>query len=54
MTNNTDDVNAILSGKYGVQYAGNHLNAMKAVTHAHSHRSLKEFQQVLSQYQSGI
>ncbi len=53
MTNNTDDVNAILNGKYGLQYAGNHLVAMKAVTQAHTNRSLKEFQQVLNQYQGG-
>jgi 26S proteasome regulatory complex component len=54
MTNNTDDVNAILNGKYGLQYAGNHLTAMKAVTQAHANRSLKDFQNVLNQYSEGI
>jgi len=54
MTNNTDDVNAILNGKYGLQYAGNHLTAMKAVTQAHANRSLKDFQNVLNQYSEEI
>ena len=53
MMNATDDVNNILSGKYGLKYAGRDLDAMKAVTQAHSHRSLREFQNVLTGYTKG-
>lgn len=53
MQNATDDVNAILNGKYGVKHKGKELDAMKAVTDAHTHRSLKEFQGVLNQYTAG-
>jgi len=50
MMNSTDDVNSIISGKHGLKYMGRDLSAMKAVTQAHSHRSLKEFSQVLVDY----
>ena len=53
MMNATDDVNNILSGKYGLKYAGRDLDAMKAVTQAHSHRSLREFQNALNEYVKG-
>mmetsp|Transcript_15072 Transcript_15072/g.12789 ORF Transcript_15072/g.12789 Transcript_15072/m.12789 type:complete len:91 (+) Transcript_15072:358-630(+) len=43
MLNLTDDVTALLSGKYGIKYAGIELEAMKAVADAHSKRSLKDF-----------
>jgi 26S proteasome regulatory subunit N6 len=54
MQNATDDIHAILSGKNGLKYAGKELEAMKSVTEAHSHRSLKEFQKVLGSYEQGI
>ena len=53
MQNATDDIYAILNGKYGLKYLGKELEAMKALTEAHSHRSLKEFQKVLGQYDGG-
>lgn len=54
MQNATDDIYSILNGKYGIKYAGKELEAMRAVTEAHAHRSLKEFQNVLAQYEGGI
>jgi 26S proteasome regulatory subunit N6 len=54
MMNHTEEVNSILHGKFGLKYAGAELDAMKAVTLAHSNRSLKEFKSVLSQYTKQI
>jgi 26S proteasome regulatory subunit N6 len=54
MQNSTDDVNAILSGKYGIKYPGKDLEAMKAVNLAHTHRSLKEFQELLVRFHDEI
>ena len=50
MINAFDDVAAILAGKYGLRYAGPDLEAMKAVTQAHKHKSLREFKKVLETY----
>jgi len=46
MQNGTDDVNAIINGKYGVKHKGANLDAMKSINEAHTNRSLKEFQSV--------
>ena len=47
MTNSNDEVNALLSGKYGLKYEGIELDAMKAVSIAHSNKSLQSFNKAL-------
>lgn len=47
MTNSNDEVNALLSGKYGLKYEGIELDAMKAVSIAHANKSLQSFNKAL-------
>lgn len=44
------EVSGMISGRQGVKYAGRDIEAMSAVASAASHRNLKEFEQVLSDY----
>jgi len=49
-----DDVNAIVNGKYGLKYPGRDIDAMKSVARVYANRSIKEFQEVLDQYNHEI
>jgi len=44
MTDSSDEVNAIITGKAGVRHAGEAMDAMRAVAAAHKKRSLKDFE----------
>lgn len=50
MTGNAEDVQAIINGKQGLQYAGESMEAMKTVAQAHKNRSLIQFQSALDTY----
>ena len=52
MTNNNEDIQIILNGKYGLKYAGIDLDAMKAVAKANANKSLNEFRDVLSRFET--
>ncbi len=54
MTDSSDDVYAILNGKYGLKYMGPALEAMKDITDAHSEKSLKKFQAALVKHDIGF
>ncbi len=45
-----DDIPLILGGKHALRYAGDEVEAMKAVAKASKNRSLAEFQQALRTY----
>eukprot|EP01121_Diplochlamys_sp_Union-15-3_P013592 TRINITY_DN4245_c0_g1_i6.p1 TRINITY_DN4245_c0_g1~~TRINITY_DN4245_c0_g1_i6.p1 ORF type:complete len:182 (-),score=37.59 TRINITY_DN4245_c0_g1_i6:143-688(-) len=44
MTNNSDEVSSIISGKLALEYDGRDLQAMKAISSAYKQRSIKQFQ----------
>jgi 26S proteasome regulatory subunit N6 len=46
------DVAQILSGKYGIKYSGESLNALKAVSDAYKARSLEQFEQVRATFRT--
>ncbi|POS84379.1 PCI-domain-containing protein [Erysiphe pulchra] len=50
MLNLADDVNQLLTSKQAVKYAGQNLDAMKAIARAHSNRSLEEYEKALGNY----
>jgi 26S proteasome regulatory subunit N6 len=50
MTDNGDEVNAIISGKAGLRHAGEAMDAMRAVANAHKKRSLKAFEDAIRTY----
>jgi 26S proteasome regulatory subunit N6 len=50
MLNQKDDVDALMTSKHALKYAGKNLDAMKAVARAHSNRSLEEYEQALHAY----
>ncbi|KAK5168994.1 26S proteasome regulatory subunit rpn6 [Saxophila tyrrhenica] len=50
MLNLKDDVDALMTSKNALKYAGKNLDAMKAVARAHSNRSLEEYEQALHNY----
>eukprot|EP00003_Mantamonas_plastica_P011835 TRINITY_DN217_c0_g1_i7.p1 TRINITY_DN217_c0_g1~~TRINITY_DN217_c0_g1_i7.p1 ORF type:complete len:285 (+),score=89.97 TRINITY_DN217_c0_g1_i7:302-1156(+) len=54
MTSNTEDVYAIMGGKLALKYAGEEVEAMRAVATAHKNRSLQEFESVLDKYDSQL
>ncbi|TPX13176.1 uncharacterized protein E0L32_006376 [Thyridium curvatum] len=50
MLNLVDDVNQLMTSKQAVKYAGQSLEAMKAIARAHSNRSLEEYERALAAY----
>lgn len=50
MLNQKDDVDALMTSKHALKYAGKNLDAMKAVARAHSNRSLEEYETALHAY----
>lgn len=50
MLNLKDDVDALMTSKHAIRYAGKGLDAMKAVARAHNNRSLEEYEQALHAY----
>ena len=54
MLNNPDDVQSIISGKLALRYAGQHIEAMKAIATASHNRSLSEFQDSLNKFKAEL
>jgi len=54
MLNNPDDVQAIISGKLALRYAGPHIEAMKSIANASHNRSLLEFQDTLNKFKAQL
>ncbi|GAB1313134.1 26S proteasome regulatory subunit rpn6 [Madurella fahalii] len=50
MLNLVDDVNQLMASKQALKYAGQSLEAMKAIARAHSNRSLEEYERALAAY----
>ncbi|KAI1780962.1 PCI-domain-containing protein [Hypoxylon cercidicola] len=50
MLNLVDDVNNLMASKQAQKYAGQNLEAMKAIARAHSNRSLEEYERALARY----
>ncbi|TLD34061.1 hypothetical protein PspLS_00867 [Pyricularia sp. CBS 133598] len=50
MLNLVDDVNTLMASKQAAKYAGQSLEAMKAIARAHANRSLEEYEQSLAAY----
>ncbi|KAI4593245.1 26S proteasome regulatory subunit rpn6 [Pestalotiopsis sp. 9143b] len=50
MLNLVDDVNNLMASKQAQKYAGQNLEAMKAIARAHSNRSLEEYERALAAY----
>ncbi|PKS06964.1 hypothetical protein jhhlp_005560 [Lomentospora prolificans] len=50
MLNLAEDVNTLLQSKQALKYAGQNLEAMKAIARAHSNRSLEEYERSLAAY----
>jgi 26S proteasome regulatory subunit N6 len=50
MLNLKDDVDALMTSKHAIRYAGKNLDAMKAIARAHNNRSLEEYEQALHAY----
>ncbi|KAK7920230.1 hypothetical protein PG985_008252 [Apiospora marii] len=50
MLNLVDDVNTLMTSKQAQKYAGQNLEAMKAIARAHSNRSLDEYERALAAY----
>lgn len=50
MLNLVDDVNNLMTSKQALKYAGQSLEAMKAIARAHANRSLEEYERALATY----
>ncbi|KAK0741056.1 PCI domain-containing protein [Schizothecium vesticola] len=50
MLNLVDDVNNLMTSKQALKYAGQSLEAMKAIARAHANRSLEEYERALAAY----
>jgi len=50
MLNLVDDVHQIMGNKQAAKYAGQSLEAMKAIARAHANRSLEEYERALASY----
>ncbi|KAK3683980.1 hypothetical protein B0T22DRAFT_267534 [Podospora appendiculata] len=50
MLNLVDDVNQLMTSKQATKYAGQSLEAMKAIARAHANRSLEEYERALAAY----
>ncbi|KAK0651212.1 putative 26s proteasome p44.5 protein [Cercophora newfieldiana] len=50
MLNLVDDVNQLMASKQAMKYAGQSLEAMKAIARAHGNRSLEEYERALAAY----
>ncbi|KAK3320809.1 PCI domain-containing protein [Cercophora scortea] len=50
MLNLVDDVNQLMTSKQAAKYAGQSLEAMKAIARAHANRSLEEYERALAAY----
>jgi 26S proteasome regulatory subunit N6 len=54
MLNLVDDVNQLMTSKQAMKYAGQSLEAMKAIARAHSNRSLEEYERALASYKTEL
>lgn len=54
MLNSHDDVQSIISGKLALRYAGQHIEAMKAIATAGHNRSLMEFKNTLNTFKEEL
>jgi 26S proteasome regulatory subunit N6 len=53
MSNNKEDVNSLINGKFGLKYSNDsHIQAMKLVADAHFSSSIVSLSQVFKQYKS--
>ena len=50
LLNLVDDVNQLMASKQAAKYAGQSLEAMKAIARAHANRSLEEYERALAAY----
>ncbi|KAK0704686.1 hypothetical protein B0H67DRAFT_592073 [Lasiosphaeris hirsuta] len=50
MLNLVDDINTLMTSKQAMKYAGQSLEAMKAIARAHANRSLEEYERALGAY----
>jgi len=54
MLNNPEDVQAIVSGKLALRYAGEHIDAMKGIATASHNRSLEELKETMEKHKSQL
>lgn len=55
MSNNKDDVNNLLNGKFGLKYgADSNVAAMKAISHAHFSSSIVALSEVFNKYSQEV
>ncbi|OAL51798.1 PCI-domain-containing protein [Pyrenochaeta sp. DS3sAY3a] len=54
MLNLGDDVSTLMNSKHAKKYAGKRLDAMKAVAHAHTNRSLEEYETALTKFRQQL